>query len=124
MNDRHVLLVGIASLAQSKARTIAIASGKHKRGPDEPRVWFTSAESLLKVLSSKNMMLLDIIRKAKPQSIAELAEMSGRAKPNVTRTLRRMQHLGIVDLEEHSDGRRVPKVNYDEIVARLPLEAA
>jgi len=33
--------VGIATIEQSKHRTIAIASGKHIPMPDEPRVWVT-----------------------------------------------------------------------------------
>jgi len=36
------LRVGIASLEQMKARTIAIASGKYRPAAGEPKVWFTS----------------------------------------------------------------------------------
>lgn len=33
--------IGIATFEESKARTIAIASGKHKPAPSEPKVWIT-----------------------------------------------------------------------------------
>lgn len=82
MKELRILSVGIASLEESRRRTIAIASGKHKPRPDEPRVWFTSVESLMKVLSSKNILLLEMIRSSRPGSIAELAILSGRAKSN------------------------------------------
>src|SRR4051812_6337347 len=39
-----ILRIGIASRAAMKARTLAVARGKRKLGPDEPKVWFTSME--------------------------------------------------------------------------------
>ena len=94
--------------------------------PDEPRVWFTSLESLAKVLSTKNMLLLEMIRTSHPQSIQELADLSGRKKPNLTRTLKNMETLGIIEFQNLTGGRKQPKVNYDDIHinARLPLQVA
>ena len=34
-----------------KARTLAIAGGKCRRDLDEPKVWFSSAESFARILS-------------------------------------------------------------------------
>ena len=53
--------IGIASYADFKARTMAIARGELKPGPDDPRLWFTSIESLARVLSDKNRALLDLV---------------------------------------------------------------
>lgn len=115
MSDTHVLVVGVATREESKRRTLDIAIGQRKRAPGEPRVWFTSLESLAKVLSDKNMLLLEIIRRSRPRSIAELADLTGRKKPNVTRTLKRMELLGIVEFESNTGGRKQPRVNYDDI---------
>ena len=52
------LKVGIASYADMKARTIAIASGELKPQTDDPKVWFTSPESFAKLLSNRNRALL------------------------------------------------------------------
>lgn len=125
MSNDHILYVGIATQAESKKRTIDIASGRRRRSADEPRVWFTSLESLAKVLSEKNMLLLEMIRRSRPKSIAELADLSGRKKPNLTRTLRHMERLGIITFEHHAGGRKQPTVGYDDIRinARLPLRA-
>jgi predicted transcriptional regulator len=45
------LRIGIASYADMKARTMAIARGEYKPGKDEPKIGFTSIRSLAKVLS-------------------------------------------------------------------------
>src|SRR5713101_5864741 len=63
----RILKVRIASYADMKARTMAIARGQLKPRPGDPKVWFPSAESLVKVLSDKNRMLLGIIREAEPK---------------------------------------------------------
>ena len=55
------LKVGIASYADMKARTMAIARGELKPRPGEPNVWFTSIESLAKVLSDRNRALLNLL---------------------------------------------------------------
>jgi predicted transcriptional regulator len=42
MTITTTLKVGIASLEQYKARTVAITRGDYKPSPDEPKVWFQS----------------------------------------------------------------------------------
>ena len=39
------------------------------------------------------------IRDKKPQSIAELADLTGRAQPNLTRTLGKLEAIGFVRLK-------------------------
>ena len=67
------LEVGIASYADMKARTIAIASGELKPHPDDPKVWFTSPESFAKLLSNRNRALLAQIAETHPESLHQLA---------------------------------------------------
>lgn len=49
--------------------------------------------------------LLRIFRDSKPQSIADLEQMTGRKASNLSRTLRTMANYGLVHLEEGSQGR-------------------
>ena len=42
--------IGIASLEEMKARTIAIARGEFEPEPDEPKLWFISIESMVECL--------------------------------------------------------------------------
>lgn len=72
-HEPRTLKVGIASREEQRARMLAVARGEYKPAPDEPKVWFTSVESLAQVLSAKNRMLLDMIAQARPASVTELA---------------------------------------------------
>jgi len=118
------LKVGIASYEDMKARTMAIARGERKPRRNEPKVWFTSLESFARVLSDHNRALLELIAEQEPDSLAELAELSGRAKSNLSRTLRTLSEYGLVDLEKGHKGRIVPRVPYSDIVLDLPIGAA
>lgn len=62
------LKVVISTYAEMKARTLAVACGEH-RVADEPRVWFISTESFIKVLSAGNRELLRTISEAASRSI-------------------------------------------------------
>lgn len=70
-------------------------------GKDEPTVWFTSMASLAAVLSDDNRALLRIIRDKQPKSLTELAELTGRKVPNLSRTLRMMSGYGLVELHRN-----------------------
>jgi predicted transcriptional regulator len=117
----EALKIGIASYEEMKARTLAIARGEYHPQPGEPKVWFTSIESVAKVLSDGNRELLDIIASRRPQSIQELAEMTGRKKSNLSRTLRTMAVYGIVRLKKGEHGRVAPSVTHDRLTLELPL---
>ncbi|HJZ43318.1 MAG TPA: MarR family transcriptional regulator [Hyphomicrobiaceae bacterium] len=109
MDRLMTLHIGIAPASYVKKRMIEIArGGKPLRG--EPRVWVSSLDSLAKVLTEKNMLLLEMIRSSQPQSLGELARLSDRKLPNLSRTLHTMERLGIVALQEKPNGRKVPTV--------------
>jgi predicted transcriptional regulator len=116
-----ILRIGIASYEDMKARTMAIARGELKPSTDEPKLWFTSFESLARILSDKNRALLDLIIEQEPKSIAELEALSGRAKSNLSRTLKNMERFGLVELLEGDGGALRPHVPYEEIQLDLPI---
>jgi predicted transcriptional regulator len=109
---RKVLKVGIMPYQEMKARTVAIARGRYKPSPGEPKVWFTSLKSLASVLSEENRALLQAIREHNPESITELEQITGRAVSNLTRTLHTLERYGLVALEpakvSGKKGGRVP----------------
>lgn len=115
------LRIGIASLSAMRDRTLAVARGELKLKPDEPKLWFTSIESLARVLSDKNRLLLDLIIEQQPQSLAELEALSGRAKSNLSRTLKSMARFGLVELLKGEGGTLRPRVPYGEIRLDLPM---
>ena len=118
------LRIGIADYGRMKARTMAIARGEHKPTRGEPTVWFTSIESLAKVLSGRNRELLTLIAREEPDSLTELAGLAGRNKSNLSRTLRTMARYGLVELREGRRGTVIPRVPYDRVSLDVPLTAA
>src|ERR1035441_2763243 len=115
------LKVGIASYDEMKALTLAIARGQRKLMPQEPRVWFPSTESFARVLSAGNRNLLRILMESAPGSLEELAQLTGRQKPNLSRTLKTMANYGLVRLARGPRGRIAAKVIHDRIELDLPL---
>ena len=118
------LKIGIAGYDRMKARTIAIARGERKTAKDEPIVWFTSVESFAKVLSHRNRELLTLIAREQPGSLTELAELSGRNKSNLSRTLKTMSRYGLVELNAGKGGTLVPRVPYDRVRLDVSLTSA
>src|SRR5579862_2015509 len=115
------LKVGIASYDEMKVRTMAVARGERRVAASEPKVWFTSTESFAKILSAGNRELLRVIAEQTPGSLDELARITGRAKSNLSRTLRTMAGYGLVILERGGRGRITPKVMHDRVELELPL---
>jgi len=95
---KKILKIGVISREDYKKRTIAIARGEYKPRKNEPKVWFESVQSMAQILSSENQILLRIIKEQKPESLKELALVSGRKRSNLSRTLNTMSRYGIVDL--------------------------
>jgi predicted transcriptional regulator len=118
--DTKVLHIGIASRGQMKARTLAIARGELKPGKNDPKVWFTSLESLAQVLSKPNQLLLEIIRRERPASLADLAALSKREESNLNRTLHTMERYGLVILTRVGH-RVVPLAPYGRFSVDLDL---
>ena len=55
------VVIGIMPREQIRARMLAIAAGKHKSKPREPKIWFTAMKSPAEVLSDENRALLRVI---------------------------------------------------------------
>lgn len=115
------LRVGIADPEEMKARTMRIAKGEEKAVPGEPTVWFASTTSFAKFLSASNCEMLRIIHEQEPESLEELAQLTGRAKSNLSRTLKAMAGYGLVRMEKGWGLRLVPKVVHDRVELVLPL---
>ncbi len=120
MSDTRVLRIGIASRDFVKQRTMDVVRGK-PFSSNEPRHWVSSLESLAKVLTDRNMLLLEMIRNTQPQSMSELAKLSGRAKSNLSRTLHTMESLGLIELTVVTGGKKVPTVIYDSLTFDFSL---
>jgi predicted transcriptional regulator len=119
----RTLRVGIADLRHAKERTLAIARGEITPCPHDPKVWFPSAESFGKVLSTGNRELLARIQDERPASLQALSALTGRAVSNLSRTLRTMEGYGLVELRRGPRGTLRPEVPFDSIELQVPLRA-
>lgn len=88
---------------------------------NDPNVWFTSTESFAKVLSAGNRDLLRVIVEREPGPLDELAQITGKAKSNLSRTLKTMAGYGLVRLKRGERGRITPKVTHDRVEHDLQL---
>ena len=70
--------------------------------------------------SAKNRELLETIRRTSSQSLAELAERSGRKKPNLSRTLKTMEQYGLVQISRKKR-KLVPRVRYQRVAVLMEL---
>jgi predicted transcriptional regulator len=106
---------GMASLEREMR---AVARGERAAPADAAKPSFNSAEALIRLLTPANRQLLSLIRDRKPGSVAELVSMSGRAQPNLTRTLAKLEAAGFITMK--SVGRRkAPSAAIKKIVVEI-----
>ncbi|MFB2719024.1 HVO_A0114 family putative DNA-binding protein [Shewanella xiamenensis] len=84
--------------------------------PDFPvDIWFDSLKSVANVLSKENQQLLKVIAEQEPQSVTELAVLTGRAVSNVSRTLKTLGKYNFVEMQSTKTMLR-PKVIHQEFI--------
>jgi predicted transcriptional regulator len=108
----------VQSLRSLREEMKAVARGEGSAPPDAGKASFNSVDAVVRLLTPENRQLLAIIRDRKPQSVAELVEMSGRAQPNLTRTLAKLQSAGFITMK--AVGRRkAPSVAVKKIIVEI-----
>ncbi len=85
----------------------AVARGERKAPPLRPR-----ASELMGALTPANLDLLRIIALENPMTVSDLVLRTGRAQPNISRSLQELARYGFVRL--HRDGQKIRP----ELVAR------
>lgn len=115
--------MGMISLKIQNLRSLrdemkAVARGERPSPSGAAGPSFNSIEALVRLLTPENRQLLATIRDRKPRSVAALAEMSGRAQPNLTRTLTKLAAAGLITIEEHGR-RKAPIAAVSRIVVEI-----
>jgi predicted transcriptional regulator len=108
----------VQSLRSLRAEMKAVARGERQAPADAGKPSFNSVEAIVRLLTPDNRRLLALIRDRKPRSVAALAAMTGRAQPNLTRTLAKLEAVGFITMK--AVGRRkTPSVAVKKIVVEI-----
>ncbi len=108
----------VQNLRSLREEMKAVARGARPAPADAGRPSFNSVEAVVRLLTPDNRRLLAMIRDRKPQSVAELAAMTGRAQPNLTRTLAKLEAVGFITMK--AVGRsKTPSVAIKKIVVEI-----
>jgi len=81
----------------------------------------SALDAFSRLLSRRNVELLKMIKVSKPQSVAELARLSGRPKASLMLTLRRLNSYGIIEFVEADGRRKMPRVACDRLRLDIPI---
>jgi predicted transcriptional regulator len=88
----------------------------------QPVLNFGSYAELSRLLSPKNLELLEAISEHEPASIRETAELVGRDYKQVHRNLSELEDIGILEFEGGGSGQaKKPKLAYDGLEIDLPF---
>ena len=108
----------IQSLASLEKEMRAVARGERAAPADAAKPSFSSVEALVRLLTPENRQLLALIRDRKPRSVSELVQLTGRAQPNLTRTLAKLEAVGFIRTK--AVGRRkAPSTAIKKIVVEI-----
>jgi predicted transcriptional regulator len=108
----------VQSLRSLREEMKAVARGDRSAPSDASAPSFNSVEAIVRLLTAENRRLLTVIRDRKPQSVAELVQMTGRAQPNLTRTLAKLAAAGFVRMTPHGR-RKTPSVAVKRIIVEI-----
>lgn len=89
-------LIGIMPESEFRARVMAIVKKEYVPQENEPKIWFSSLNAIAQILSPENLQLLDLMDREKPESLSQLAELSGRAVSNLSNTISVLEKHGFV----------------------------
>ena len=108
----------IQDLRSLREEMKAVARGERPAPADAARPTFDSALAIVRLLTPDNRQLLATIRDRRPQSVAALAAMTGRAQPNLTRTLAKLEAAGLITMQTHGR-RKAPSASIKKIVVEI-----
>jgi predicted transcriptional regulator len=108
----------IQSLKSLREEMVAVAKGERPAPPDASIHSFNSLETVARLLTKENRKLLSLIRDSKPKSVTELAQLSRRSQPNLTRTLNKLEAAGFVVMKLHGR-QKAPKVVLQKLTVEI-----
>ena len=109
----------IQGLLELRDEMKAVARGSRPAPEDAAAPSFNSVEALVRLLTPENRRLLALIRDRKPRSVSDLAAWTGRAQPNISRTLAKLEAAGMVVMTDGGNRRKVPLATVRKITIEI-----
>ena len=109
-------------LDQRTRRRIKAAQEGEALDDSQPVLNFGSYAELSRLLSQKNLELLDAVFEHEPESIREAAELVNRDYKQVHRNLSELEDIGVIEFEGGGSGRaKKPILAYDGLEIDIPF---
>jgi len=89
----------VQSFSSLRAEMVSVARGERKAPSHAAEQSTHSADMIARLLTPENRSLMASIRAHNPASVAELAALTERAPSNLTRTLDKLEAVGLVHFE-------------------------
>ena len=89
----------------------AAIRGEHVT-PEEPQFSFTSFEAFRKAMTPQRFALLKVIREKQPESIKELAAITGRDMKNISEDIKVLLEMDLIEMEKHGKN-KAPRLHYE-----------
>lgn len=111
--------IGVMPEKKLRQYMLDIAAGRIELEQSTPKIWFHSIKSMAEVLSDNNRALLKIIADKEPETIKELAQITGRKPSNLGRTLKTFERYGFIKIEKNSRCKKpvAQAINFDVILS-------
>ena len=122
MSTLKVTVCERARLDQRTRRRIKAAQDGKDLDDAQPVLNFGSYAELSRLLSQKNLELLDAIFESEPESIREAADLVNRDYKQVHRNLSELEDIGVIKFEDGGSGRaKKPILAYDGLEIDIPF---
>jgi predicted transcriptional regulator len=109
-------------LDQRTRRRIKAAQEGDELDDAQPVLNFGSYAELSRLLSEKNLELLEAIFESEPESIREVADLVDRDYKQVYRNLSELDDIGVIEFEGGGSGRaKKPVLAYDGLEIDIPF---
>jgi predicted transcriptional regulator len=108
----------VQNLRSLREEMKAVARGERPAPADARTPSFNSVAAVVRLLTPENRRLLTVIRDRKPQSVADLVQLTGRAQPNLTRTLAKFEAAGFITITTLGR-RKAPSATVKRIVVEI-----
>lgn len=92
---------------------------------EEDVVYFNDIGAMYKFLTPGRIELLSVIKTEKPQSLYELAQKMGKDQGYISKEVKFLKDMGVINLEAKKvDGREclVPVLNFDRIIFDVGID--